>query len=237
MSQALPAVNAPDSIRARLEFVAAGRDWTKWLRAAGLSNGAIGRIPQGLLPKAEKLRYLLESEGLSLDWLLHGKDTPFSVYEIADAETAADLFIRVIERAGRDRCALYLAATPNPRSHYCIALWPVQPDEDLPSYLCSHVIRTFDLAPAERELTEQGLSFERLAFTEEVDRQLAHGLVGPYLLGKPDGVLASATRVSSFSAVAEVRMPPSPRAELARHLARLDDGQIAALLHIVRSMR
>lgn len=66
-----------EAFKQRLLKVAAGRKLTPWLMSLGWTRTDVARVNRGHIPGPEKLALLVDTENVSLSWLLAGKGDPW----------------------------------------------------------------------------------------------------------------------------------------------------------------
>jgi hypothetical protein len=83
-------------VRARLDLVLRGRSMRRWAASVRLTAGTAQRLVDGHFPDPERLLPAVRIERLSLNWLLDGTGTPFSVHAPATDKGAARLLETIL---------------------------------------------------------------------------------------------------------------------------------------------
>ncbi len=89
------------SFRERLQYIAADRKMTPWLRGYGLGGGTVDDVLNNdHIPKVDLLVPLARAENASLEWLLRGRGAPFLVTRACNEAEAQQYLTSLGDESG-----------------------------------------------------------------------------------------------------------------------------------------
>ena len=239
------------SFQARLRQVLAGRALNPWLRRLGSNPGTADRITKGHIPGPDLLAVMHLVEGVSIDWLLSGKGTPFSLWRGPDAECSDRLVTLLADEPGA--WTVHWIADPAGAEGALVLRMPAHVETKALSvaYTATELLagagpRTWRALAAECRSERAAQCLQASLAATEVE-QLARGLLGTWRLfgaAEHPGLLCAARPAApsghepTGAELAADAAPPAYRAAapLARNAARLSAAHRAALEATVRGL-